>query len=69
MTDHHDVTVNYAVLRHEDADNWRNWTKSKRYWWGVVMGVLLMCLFDLTDLHICVGNCDAKGGDIADLYR
>ena len=62
--DFEDVRVRFATLRQEDADTWRNWTKSKRFWGGVLAGFLAACIFDLTDLHICAGECDGSGYDI-----
>lgn len=35
-----------------------------RFWAGVAVGVLLMCVVDLTDMHVCVGECDGAGYDI-----
>ncbi len=62
--DHEDVLVRYATIYQEDPDTWQNWRKSKRFWGGVAFGILAMCFFDLTDLHVCVGECDGAGYDI-----
>lgn len=34
------------------------------FWRGVLVGIVLACLLDLTDLHICIGECDSVGHDI-----
>lgn len=44
-------------------DGGGSWT-TRKFWFGVAWGVLAMALFDLTDLHICVGDCDGAGYDI-----
>jgi hypothetical protein len=38
------------------------------FWMGVICGVLLMALADMTDAHICVGECDAEGFSIPGLF-
>lgn len=40
---------------------WRDLLGSHHWWLGVLFGVLMMALFDVTDLHICVGECDGRG--------
>ena len=37
---------------------------AKRFWCGVVVGALFMAMLDLTDMHICIGECDGAGYDI-----
>ena len=58
------VTINGCRVSVEDPDTWGNWSKSKRFWGGIVLGALLMCVMDLTDMHFCIGECDNAGYDI-----
>lgn len=44
-----------------DPFTWRALLGSRNWWLGLLSGVLLMALFDVTDLHICVGECDGRG--------
>lgn len=37
---------------------------ARRFWCGVAVGVVAMSMFDIVDLHICVGDCDAAGYDL-----
>lgn len=39
------------------------------FWVGFLAGVLLMALADVTDLHLCVGECDGKGISLSNLYE
>ena len=32
---------------------------------GAIAGAMAMAMLDLTDIHICVGECDGAGYDIA----
>ena len=34
---------------------------------GFFIGILLMAILDLGDLHICMGECDGAGYDIMDI--
>lgn len=63
-SDLHAVRIDVATLRQEDPDTWANWRRSRRFWGGVAIGFVLACGFDLTDLHICTGECDGAGYDI-----
>lgn len=44
--------------------SWGHRLRSWPFWIGAFYGAMLMCLFDLTDLHICVGECDGAGYDL-----
>ena len=33
----------------------------RRFWWGVMFGIILMAASDITDLHLCIGECDNSG--------
>jgi hypothetical protein len=33
----------------------------RHFWAGLLIGILAMAAMDITDLHICVGECDGEG--------
>lgn len=35
------------------------------FWWGVLAGISFIAALDLGDVHVCVGECDGAGYDIA----
>lgn len=40
-------------------------TKPKHgFWVGFGAGLLFMAVLDLTDIHVCVGECDGAGYDL-----
>lgn len=47
----------------DTLDGGGSWT-TRKFWMGFAWGVLAMAVLDLTDLHICIGDCDGAGYDI-----
>ncbi|MBO9421705.1 hypothetical protein J7481_19515 [Labrenzia sp. R4_2] len=45
----------------------RNRTPS--FWLGVVTGILVMALADVTDLRLCAGECDGDGLSLLELLE
>lgn len=58
-----------VALLDENLNTWRAFFRCREFWTGLFVGALLACMFDLTDLHICVGECDGAGYDISGVMK
>ncbi|WP_040616619.1 hypothetical protein [Roseibium sp. TrichSKD4] len=44
-------------------------SKPAPFWFGVFVGLTVSAVADLTDLHICFGQCDGKDWSLLGLYE
>jgi hypothetical protein len=41
----------------------------RRFWWGFLLGMLFMAASDISDFHICVGDCDDQGLSLKEIIN
>ena len=56
-------------LRGQLARYSRNPLRTWRWWSGFIWGCIFMAAFNIGDVHLCVGECDAQGVKISALIE